>query len=448
MMRSRQMTTLPQISTQLQTLLTTTTDTVAQDQAYVKRPDRAKFAPSTLVQTLVFGWWAEPVATVEQLAQMALRVGVDVSPQAIDQRFTAKTAALLAAVLAASLQHVVRATPVAIPILQRFTSVLVHDSTTIPLPDALTTTWRGCGNDTTRGTAGLKCGVQLDLLTGALCGLDLAHGRTSDHALPIQHAVPAAGSLRLADLGFYDLQVLRELDQAGVFWLTRPQSNSRLKLPGHAAQSLITFLERGGTEMVWDTAVVVGKEKPLAARLLARRVPQAVADERRRRLRAAAKEKGRAPARAAMALAAWNVVITNIPQDRLSLEDAFVLTRVRWQIELLFKLWKSHGRVDDWRTTNPKRILCEVYAKLLALVYQHWLIAACGWSDPERSLFNAAQVIRTSVVELAAALASTAQLRTVLQTIQCILKRFARLNKRRKTPTTAQRLLALTASSP
>ena len=185
----------------------------------------------------------------------------------------------------------------------------------------------------------------------------------------------------------------------------------------------------------------------VAARLLARRVPQAVADERRRRMRAAAKEKGRAPARATMALAGWNVVITNIPQDLLSLEEAFVLTRVRWQIELLFKLWKSHGRVDDWRTTKPERILCEVYAKLLALVCQHWLIAACGWSDPERSRFKAAQVIRSSVVELARALASAAHLLTVLQTIERILKRFARLNKRRTNPTTAQRLCALTDGS-
>jgi hypothetical protein len=438
------MTTLPQISSQMQTLLTVTTETLAQDQSYVKRPDQAKFTPSTLVQTFVFGWWTQPDATLEQLAQMALRLGAEVSPQAIEQRFTARTATLLQAVLAASMQHVVRATPVAIPILQRFTGVLVQDSTTIPLPDALTTTWRGCGNDTTRGTAGLKCGVQLDLLTGALCGLDLAHGRTSAHALPIQHAIPAAGSLRLADLGFYDLEVLRELDHAGVFWLTRPQSNSRIRLPGHAAQPLIAVLEADGTDGPWDTAVLVGKEKPVAARLLARRVPQAIADERRRRIRAAAKEKGRAPARTAMALAAWNVVLTNIPPDRLSLEEAFVLTRVRWQIELLFKLWKSQGRVDDWRTTNPARILCEVYAKLLALVCQHWLIAACGGSDPERSLFKAAQVIRSSVVELARALASTAQLLTVLQTIERILKRFARLNKRRTTPTTAQRLCALT----
>ena len=54
--------------------------------------------------------------------------------------------------------------------------------------------------------------------------------------------------------------------------------------------------------------------------------------------------------------------------------------------------------------------------------------------------------IRTSVVELACALVSAAHLLTVLQTIERILKRFARLNKRRTTPTTAQRLCALTTS--
>ena len=83
-------------------------------------------------------------------------------------------------------EQVVAADPVAIPLLQRFTSVRVHDSTTISLPDVLTSTWRGCGNGTDRGTAGLKCGVQIDLLTGALCGLDLVDGRSSDHMLPVR----------------------------------------------------------------------------------------------------------------------------------------------------------------------------------------------------------------------------------------------------------------------
>ena len=138
------------------------------------------------MQTLVFGWLAHPTATVEQLAQMADRVGVDVSPQAIDRRFTDATTDLLRTVLSASMQQVVAADPVAIPLLQRFTSVRVHDSTTISLPDVLTSTWRGCGNGTDRGTAGLKCGVQIDLLTGAICGLDLVDGRSSDQTLPLR----------------------------------------------------------------------------------------------------------------------------------------------------------------------------------------------------------------------------------------------------------------------
>lgn len=79
---------IPQIRAAMHTLLTTTTEAIAAAQQYVKRPDRAKFAPSTLVQTLVYGWLAHPAATVEQLAQMACRIGVDGSPQAIDQRFT------------------------------------------------------------------------------------------------------------------------------------------------------------------------------------------------------------------------------------------------------------------------------------------------------------------------------------------------------------------------
>ena len=52
----------------MQTLLSTTTEKIATAQSYVKRPDRAKFTPSTLVQTLVYGWLAQPAASVEHLA--------------------------------------------------------------------------------------------------------------------------------------------------------------------------------------------------------------------------------------------------------------------------------------------------------------------------------------------------------------------------------------------
>lgn len=253
------------VSQAMQTLLTATTEATAAQLAFVKRADRAKFSPSTLVQTLVYGWLANPTASVGQLAQMAARLGVDVSPQAIDRRFTLATATLLQQVLAASMETAIAADPVALPILQRFTSVRIHDSTTIGLPDALTSHYRGCGNEHSCGTAGLKCGVQLDVLTGALCGLDLVDGRHSDHSLPIQHAPMPAGSLRLADLGFYNMTVFKALDQAGVFWLTRLQSHSRIRQPGRKEQSILEVVTALEGVDAWEGPVRVGKDHRLRA---------------------------------------------------------------------------------------------------------------------------------------------------------------------------------------
>ena len=116
----------------------------------------------------------------------------------------------------------------------------------------------------------------------------------------------------------------------------------------------------------------LGEVHRLPARLLAVRGPQAVADERRRRLWAVARKKGCMVSARRLALAAWIMLVTNVPSDRLTVRE--VLGRTRWQIELLFKLWKSHGRVDESRSLKPWRILCEVYAKLLAMVVQHWLL--------------------------------------------------------------------------
>lgn len=43
-------------------------------------------------------------------------------------------------------------------------------------------------------------------------------------------------------------------------------------------------------------------------------------------------------------------------------------------------------QVDEWRTANPWRALCELYAKLIGVVLQHWLIVLFAWQDAQRSL--------------------------------------------------------------
>jgi hypothetical protein len=62
----------------------------------------------------------------------------------------------------------------------------------------------------------------------------------------------------------------------------------------------------------------------------------------------------------------------------LGVQEVPVLMRARWQMERLFDLWKQHGRLDETRSEKPHGVLCEVYAKLLGLLIQHWLILSSG----------------------------------------------------------------------
>ena len=49
---------------------------------------------------------------------------------------------------------------------------------------------------------------------------------------PLGDAPLPAGSLRLADLGFYNLDVLAQIHADGGFWLSRVQSNTLVAYPG------------------------------------------------------------------------------------------------------------------------------------------------------------------------------------------------------------------------
>jgi hypothetical protein len=158
-----------------------------------------------------------------------------------------------------------------------------------------------------------------------------------------------------------------------------------------------------------------------------------------------ARRRGQAVSQTQLRLADWTILVTNVPTNLLTLREAMVVARVRWQIELIFKLWKSHNRIDEWRSAQPWRILCEVYAKLIGVVIQHWLFLVGCWTYPNRSLVKAAQTIQKHAWHLASAfVAEPERLVEVLTTIQRCLAAGCRINKRRAIPHTYQLLLALT----
>jgi hypothetical protein len=433
------MTTVPQLAQTLQTVFTTTADVAARATGFVQR--RSKLTGAAFVQALVFGWLANPHASIAALAQAAAVAGVAISPQGLDQRFTEAAAAFLEEVLGAAVQARIAAEPVAIPLLQRFTAVVVLDCSTIVLPDALGLWWPGCGGSSVTHTqAALKVGLRFDLCRGVLRGPLLCEGRTHESTTPIQTAPLPAGALRLADLGFFDLEALAQIGAQGGYWLSRLHFGTAVYDAAGRRWEVLGLLTAHALAQ-GDLPVTLGAQQHLPARLLAVRLPQEVADQRRRRLRAVARDRGRTPSAARLAWCDWTLLVTNTPPHLLSVREALVLARARWQIELLFRLWKSQGHIDESRSGKPWRVLCEVYAKLLAMVVQHWLLLTGCWAYPDRSLVKAAQTVRLHALHLASVLTCPLALCAAITLLHRCLAAGCRLNRRKKKPNTYQLLL-------
>jgi hypothetical protein len=440
------MASIAQVSEAMQTVLTTVADTAACATSFVQRA--SKLTGALFTQTLVLGFLSDPDSTREGLAQTAAALGLDISPQALDQRMTETGAACLLEVLDAAAATVLAAEPVAIPLFSRFNGVFIHDSTLIGLPSTLAHIWRGTGNKHTASekSARLKLSVRLNLSSGAIQGPHTDHGLTSDRSIPLQTEPIPPGALRIADLGFFALNVLQAIGQAGGYWLTRPQCTTVLSDQDGARIDLPAFLAAQATATV-DLPVRLGAKHQLACRLLGLRVPQEVADQRRRRLREEAKRRGRAPSALQLALAVWTMFVTNVPRELISVTEALVLGRCRWQIELLFKLWKSQGRIARWRSAKAGAILCELYAKVIAMIIQHWILLVGCWGYADRSLTKAAATVRKHAMCLATALRCGGRLAEAIEIIVACVAVGCRINKSKKTPHTYQLLLDVTEAA-
>lgn len=435
------MSSLSQITQKMQTVLSIEADAAGRQTGFIKR--QVKLTGGTFTQTLVFGWLSNPEATLEELAQTAATLGVDITPQGLDERFTPEAAQCLQKVLGAAIRQLIAAEPVAIPILQRFNGVYVQDSSTITLPDELGEIWSGCGGSTSQGTqASLKIQVRLNMTTGELQGPALQAGRDSDQqdSLPMEDL--PSGALWLSDLGYFSLDRLDNLGDRGVFWFMRLKVQTVVYDEAGREWDAVELIKAQGQEIV-DIPILLGKQRRIPCRLLAKRVSPEQAEARRRQLKARAARKGKMVSKKRLAWADWTVYITNMPKEILTPQEGLLFGCVRWQIELLIKLWKEHGRIDESRSGKPWRILCEVYARLLAMLVQHWILLVSCWKYANRSLCKAAKTVKRFALSLARVFRDAQQFCDVLMMIQRCLAKGCRINKSRRDPRTYQLLLGI-----
>ena len=359
-----------------------------------------------LALLLVMGWWHLPRSGSSALARFAGSLDLKLSKQEVECHFTERTALWLLALLRRAVQEVVGVSHVPSSWMQPFRAVFVEDASTISLPSSLAQVWQGCGGTTAKNKpdtskAALKITVRFDLKGGRLHGPHLHAGRRHELSSVLCEQQMPAGSLWLADLGYWSLQYLSHLMKQGVYFCIRVKVGAVLWHQQQRTEvlSLLAGLAEEQTQAEW--LVDVGATKLLkGVRLLVRRVPAEVAEQRQQRIREYACKHSKPVNPVALELAHWTIIVSNVPPRMLSVEQAFVVMRARWQIELLFKLWKEQALIDEWTTHNRWRILCEVYAKLLAMVVQHWVMLLACWDEPHHSLTGVAEVLREHIPTL------------------------------------------------
>src|SRR5262249_52741097 len=134
---------LAKVGAALQCLFGETAEAAAEASGVIQRQRR--FTGLSLAQTFVLGMLRKPQASDEELAQMARQVGVAVTPQAIEQRHSPRLVKFLQELFVRASKIAVGSDKVLAPILERFTRVIVIDSTTITLPDSQQEEFAGCG---------------------------------------------------------------------------------------------------------------------------------------------------------------------------------------------------------------------------------------------------------------------------------------------------------------
>jgi len=392
---------------------------------------------------LILGWLQQPDERLEGFTQILQRREVSITASGLSQRFTQEAATFMQRLLERLAEVQMQVEAVDVPLLRRFSAVMVEDSSSVLLPSELAALWRGCGGSAGMSEAAIKLFVRWDVLRGKLEGPRLTEGRHSDNKSPFNDDDLPGGGLYLADLGFFALWRLCRLarHRAGGkrFFVMRLQHGTGLSTrSGHQIELRGILPQQEGEAK--EVGVLVGKQAKLPVRLIMVRVSEEVAQQRRKRIREAARDHGREPSEEVLYLAGWTIVVTNVPRARLSLPEALVLLRLRWQIERLFRLWKEHGQIDEWRSKKPWRILCEFYGKLAAMLIQQWLIHEGCWQDPWRSLVKAAAVVRREANRIMVALYEGGLERVLHSIVRC-MRSGCRVDRRGTRPSTVQLLL-------
>lgn len=288
--------------------------------------------------------------------------------------------------------------------LKHFNRVLLQDSTCVNVPKNLANFFPS--SFVKKGkSATARVQLTMDLLSDNYEQMSLGSFRDNDGKASkdiLEIAQPR--DLILRDKGYWSLSVFEALDKKECYFLSRlkygvnifdKENKEQLKL-----NKLLKKAKNNNLSIV-DIEVHLGARKRLKTRLVAIRLPEEVAQERRRKAKNDRHSKVNHSEDYYERLG-WCIFVTNIPIDVLSALEIAKVYRFRWRIEIIFKVWKSKFNFDKMFnkiSMKPSRAIITFYLLLVWLtlfftkLYNYFLIKVFHQTKRFISIFKFAEFL-------------------------------------------------------
>jgi len=299
---------------------------------------------------------------------------VDISKQGIDQRFNESALkyiqSLMSKVLSSQVSQFIE-----IGLLNLFNRVNVKDSSKFDLPEKLKDMLPGFGGSASKAGACIQ--YEFEIKSGHVNDLTItpANRPDSKDALATMDAV-MKGDLTIRDLGYFALKYFTAAKKVGAFFLSK--LNVKINVYQMKVNNfeeldfgqLYKMMKKNHIERL-DKEVYIGKEDKLPVRLVIELMPDEVFNTRMQKINKYNKKKGHQTSKEYSNRARFNLFISNIPLDMIDGEAIAKIYKIRWQIELVFKIWKSIFGLDNITPMKYERLMCTLNARLL-LVLINW----------------------------------------------------------------------------
>jgi hypothetical protein len=353
----------------------------------------SKITGKVFLALVTLGQWSAPKTSLAQLAAKAAQLAdpVEVSPEALHQRMNSRALAFLRELIQTAFAKLHTADTVCDEdLFTPFSYVYIADSTGFALPASLREAFPGTGGSAS--PAGAKIQLVWEYKRSRLAHFALGPGNLPDSKyVDTVLSLVGKGALVLFDLGYFKLTAFADIVAAEAYFLSRLQHQATLLEAVAGRLRPVDLVQELRTESraLVETAVFLGVQERGATRLSALRVPESVVNERRRKARKSAKKRGHTPSQAHLTLLAWNLFITNVPETVWTGETVWKVYAVRWQVELVFKAWKSHLHLATLPTKTVTSTICYLYGRMLLILLTFALcppLRATVWLTKRREL--------------------------------------------------------------